>query len=172
MSVSIVYKILSERGDFFFRNQNNPSKRVFAGPIPCERRDSMLTLQERKAIYELKEKGYSHTRIAEILNISKGTIDSFLFRNPVNNLKVSCLNCGNEFDLPRGKRIKRFCCEKCSKAYWNKYTRKQSWFKKACVCEECGKQFMVSKYKKGRFCSRECFQNHESRKWRIKNENK
>ena len=171
MSVSIVYKILSERGDFFFRNQNNPSKRAFAGPIPCERSENMFTIQEKLTIYHLREKGTSLSIIAKTLNVNKSAVSMFLLRNPVNDLTIKCLNCGKEF-LPLKGRIKHFCCKECSKAYWNKYTRKQSWFKKVCVCEECGKKFMVSKYKKGRFCSRECFQNHESRKWRTINENK
>lgn len=132
----------------------------------------MFTAQEKLTIYHLRDKGISLSKIAKTLNVNKSTISMFLLRNPINDLQFYCLNCGKEFDLPIGKRVKRFCCKECSKAYWNKHTRNQPRFKKVCTCEECGKQFMVSKYKKGRFCSRECFKNNESRKWRMKNENK
>ena len=132
----------------------------------------MLTTQEKLKIYDLRDKQMSFAEIGTILNKPKSTISTFLLRNPINNIRINCLNCGEGFVPLSGNRIKRFCCKKCRQAYKNARRKTDLSLKKAFVCEECGVVFTASKYKKRRFCSRECFQNFESRRWNEKNEGK
>lgn len=60
-----------------------------------------------------------------------------------------CEYCGNIFD---GIKHQRFCSNKC-KAAWRRRTGKDDIQR---TCEYCGKVFTTSKYKKVKFCSREC----------------
>ena len=132
----------------------------------------MLTTQEKLKIYDLRDKKISQTEISKRLGISSGTIAAFLARYPVNNIMLNCLYCGKEFKPPLGNRIKRYCCGKCRQLHKNSKRKNDPSYKKAFVCEECGVVFIASKYKKRRFCSRECFQSFESRRWNKANEGK
>lgn len=132
----------------------------------------MLTTQEKLKIYDLKDKDYSLNDIAKAMEMPRSTISSFLLKYPVNDIKYVCFQCGKEFIPPLGRRTKHFCCKKCRQTYKNAKRNKDLSFKKTFVCEECGVVFMASKYKKRRFCSRECFQSFESRRWNEINEGK
>ena len=132
----------------------------------------MLTIQDKAEIYYLRDKGFSQSGISKEMNLPLGTVSAFLTRNPVNNIKYICFHCGKTFEPPLGKRTKHFCCSKCRQDHKNEKRRKSSMLKATYVCEECGVVFMASKYKKRRFCSRECFQSFESRRWNKANEGK
>lgn len=129
----------------------------------------MLTTQEKLRIYELRDKNHSLNDIALAMEMPRSTISSFLSKYPVNDIKYVCPYCGKEFIPPLGRRVKRYCCSKCRQDHKNEKRRNM---RTAFVCEECGVVFLASKYKKRRFCSRECFQNHESRRWKRINEGK
>lgn len=129
----------------------------------------MLTIQEKLRIYELRDKRFSQSEIAKEMKIPLGTVSAFLTRYPINDIKLICFHCGKEFKPPIGKRTKHYCCSKCRQDHKNAKRRK---LKTTFICEECGVVFMASKYKKRRFCSRECFQSFESRRWNKTNEGK
>lgn len=69
-----------------------------------------------------------------------------------------CKNCGKEFySKPMGQNHD-FCSNACRAAY----RRKSGVDNELRICEICGKHFLVSKYSKTRFCSKECAGVHRS----------
>ena len=80
-----------------------------------------------------------------------------------------CECCGKEFVPLPGRITKRFCSDSCRKKAWRERKKKDPNFYMEFVCEECGRKFKAPKYKRARFCSKECFQENESRRWRIEN---
>ena len=131
-----------------------------------------MTNEEIKKIYELKAEGKGYYAIATIMSMSPSTIKSFLLRHPYQEAKEvhHCKTCGAVISQFTDGRIKCFCSPKCRNDYWNKHRkiadRKST---KQCECEECRKLFLTYGRPR-RFCSRTCFQQNESRKWRNGNE--
>lgn len=66
----------------------------------------------------------------------------------------TCTHCGEEFQsLNRyGGHENRFCSNNCKSAY----RRAQGYDDVIRACERCGKERIVNKYSKSRFCSRWC----------------
>ena len=131
-----------------------------------------MTNEEIKKIYELKAKGLTNKEISVAIGVNHETIKKFLQRNKSVEIKpvVShCETCGAVISQFTDGRTKRFCSPKCRNDYWNKRRkiadRKST---KQCECEECHKLFLTYGRPR-RFCSRTCFQQNESRKWRNGN---
>lgn len=69
--------------------------------------------------------------------------------------KKLCAYCGKEFE---NTKQTKFCSNACKSAW----RRKQGLDNITRVCEMCGKEFIISKYSKTRFCSKECGFKHHS----------
>lgn len=74
---------------------------------------------------------------------------------------VKCLNCGKEFkvypsSLKRGAG--KFCSKSCQYKFRRGINAPVPYSKVTKICEVCGKEFVVCRYKKdtARFCSRHC----------------
>lgn len=69
-------------------------------------------------------------------------------------ITYTCDNCGHKFQTIRyyGENENKFCSNACKSAY----RRKLGVDNEERVCEYCGKTYIVGKYLKRRFCSREC----------------
>ena len=62
--------------------------------------------------------------------------------------EFKCKNCGKSFISVR----EGFCCNACKSAY----RRKMGYDNVTRICACCGKEFVVNKYSKIRYCSRAC----------------
>ena len=81
--------------------------------------------------------------------------------------KYTCDYCGKEFDGKNATRgTHRFCSKECNSkwAYRNKTETR--------ICAECGKEFTTNKYRKTKYCSKECVAKVNSRVHRKKISNK
>ena len=99
------------------------------------------------------------TEISKITGIKLETIKSYFKRHKNMMPKsIKCLNCGKTLTTTKGKKNKKFCCDKCRNQYWNSHldqVNKQAYYK--LVCEHCGKEFLSYGNKRRKFCSRECY---------------
>jgi uncharacterized protein with PIN domain len=77
-----------------------------------------MTTKDKEAICRLSAAGLSHAKISDQLNIPKGTVKSFLYRNKE---EVRCANCGGTLNLTPHKKPKKFCCANCRLVYWRKH---------------------------------------------------
>ena len=86
----------------------------------------------KQKIIKLRAADYSYNEIAELLDISKNTVQSICRRmgikspkketgtrreKPVLNL---CKNCGEPFDNSWHRKGKAFCSEQCRVQWWNR----------------------------------------------------
>ena len=127
-----------------------------------------VTNEQKVEILKLHKQGTGYKAIGRSLGISADNVKKFIKRLKTEDICI-CLECGSFFSPLPGKKIKRFCSEKCRKKYWQKKTRTSLKYMVQKVCPECGSSFMTYKYRQGIFCSKECFQTHESKKWREAN---
>ncbi|MCI7068342.1 MAG: hypothetical protein MR990_01520 [Mollicutes bacterium] len=127
-----------------------------------------VTNEQKVEILKLHKQGLGYKAIGRSLDIPVDNVKKFIKRLKYEDICI-CLECGSIFSPLPGKKIKRFCSKKCRLRYWQKKTRTSLKYKIQKACPECGAVFMTYKYRQGVFCSRECFQTHESRKWREAN---
>lgn len=118
-----------------------------------------MTDKERIEIRKLRTQGIMPTEISKITGIKLETIKSYFKRHKNMMPKsIKCLNCGKTLTTTKGKKNKKFCCDKCRNQYWNSHldqVNKQAYYK--LVCEYCGKEFLSYGNKRRKFCSRECY---------------
>ena len=146
---------------FFFWDKTSFSGKgkVEVDPVTNEQKVEILKLRKQKCGYK---------KISKLLNLPITSVSSFITRLNSEDICI-CLECGEAFSPLPGKSVKRFCSKKCRLKYWQKKTRTSLKYMVQKVCPECGASFMTYKYRQGIFCSKECFQTHESRKWREAN---
>lgn len=61
-----------------------------------------------------------------------------------------CEVCGSEFT--KRTTNQKFCSNKCK----SQYRRNKGFDNVTRICEECGKEFIINKYSRTKFCSRSC----------------
>ena len=114
----------------------------------------MMTIETKNQILKLKRQNASLREISRVLGVPLSSVDYFLKKNGDVVAYASCPNCGKEIALRKVRgRPSMFCSTECKFAYYKKHG---SLKKREAVCEWCGKKFMTYRYRKIRFCSREC----------------
>ena len=124
----------------------------------------MMSIEEKNRILELRNKEIVVREIAEITNLNKEAVKSFLKRIDKNVKEIRiCKECGKEYFVYFKVKSKSFCSDLCRIRWWNKHpenmkNRKESIRK----CKCCGKEFIVYGNSKQQFCCKKCarkFQN-------------
>ena len=119
-----------------------------------------MTIDEKEKVKMMRVQGLSYATIASILNISINTVKSFC---KYHNLKKSntnednksyCQNCGKVLTQLEGKKIKKFCSDKCRYQWWYKHRSKTN---KEYICPTCGAKFKVYGKTSRKYCSHECY---------------
>ena len=85
---------------------------------------TMMDKFERRELERMYRDGYGPTAIADELGISINTIKSYVRRHPSMKNATHCLYCGKTFSQTKGRKVKKFCCDRCRSAYWNYKYRK------------------------------------------------
>ena len=114
---------------------------------------------EINIITDMRLKGQGASAIAAALRLSPNTVKSYIRRHPDLPGTHCCVQCGNTFSQPTGRREKRFCSDKCRTSWWNAHQEQIN--KKAyytLVCQYCGKEFESYGNKNRKYCSRTCYQ--------------
>ena len=126
-----------------------------------------MNQQQKDAIHELRAKGQSYTKIADMLGISENTIQSYCRRNklgcavlvsPDPVTVIHCRQCGSIVKQTPGKKQKRYCSDQCRMAWWNTHpeaaTRKSV---QMFTCKTCGQDFQGYGKRARKYCSRACY---------------
>ncbi|CAI3674437.1 terminase gpP N-terminus-related DNA-binding protein [Clostridium neonatale] len=131
-----------------------------------------MTKNEKEKVKILREKGYSYSKIAIVLDISENTIKAFCRRNNLGGIKgiqakenreknEKCKQCGSELTQSiKGKR-KKFCSDKCRRQWWKEHDfciDRKAYYK--LTCERCGKHFESYGNKNRKYCSHNCYINN------------
>lgn len=91
--------------------------------MESEKKD-MMTKYERRELERLYRDGYVPTAIANEMGISVNTIKSYIRRHPSMKNASHCLYCGKVIFQTKGRKIKKFCSDRCRSQYWNYNYRK------------------------------------------------
>ena len=126
-----------------------------------------MKLIHREKIKQMRDAGFSYSKIAAAMGISENTVKSFCRRNNLGgfDIKVSCealddrcRQCASALIHIIGAKKKRFCSDKCRMTWWNSHP--ESVNKKAVSyfnCTQCGAAFESYSNKKRKYCSRACY---------------
>ena len=126
-----------------------------------------MTTEQKTNIAELRQKGYSYSKISEILNIPKSTIKTYCFRNKIElskNTAISikeesvCKECGKLILQTEKIKTKKFCSKKCREKWWHLHPEKIN--QKAIYsfkCAKCGITFTAYGNKHRKYCSHKCY---------------
>lgn len=127
-----------------------------------------MTDNQKIQITKLRIAGEGYGKIAKKLDIPLNTVKSFCRRNDISSditpaTKVTvgitrCENCGGEIRQIAKQKRKRFCCDKCRNAWWNRHLEQVK--RKAVyhfICPQCGKEFRIYGDKRRKYCSHSCY---------------
>ena len=124
-----------------------------------------MTKAQKEHIACLRIKGESYAGIARQLSISENTVKSYCRRNSIgtspkreqSESNTHCATCRSVLCHTPGKKKKRFCSDKCRRAWWNCHmevvTQKAIY---SFVCKACGVGFSAYGNSKRKYCSRSC----------------
>lgn len=87
-------------------------------------KNNMMTKYERRELERLFRDGYGPTAIANEMGISVNTIKSYIRRLPSMKNASHCLYCGRTISQAEGRKVKKFCSDRCRSQYWNYKYRK------------------------------------------------
>ena len=122
-----------------------------------------MKLEDKKYIYDLKEKGLSYSKISKETGISENTIKSFFRRENLKNARekeegINCKYCGKDLIQTKGHRQKKFCSDKCRFAWWksaeSEIPEDSPYIFR---CKNCGKEFNRCGKKNRKYCSFGCY---------------
>ena len=127
-----------------------------------------MTDNQKIQIAKMRSAGDGYGKIAQKLGISLNTIKSFCRRNDIDGTITPaaketkeityCENCGQEIRQIAKQKRKRFCCDKCRNAWWNKHlgqVRRKTVYH--FTCPQCGKEFHIYGDKRRKYCSHDCY---------------
>lgn len=129
-----------------------------------------MTDIQKNRIRKMKADGYGYVKIARELGLSENTVKSFCRRNGLNRTVEDtaalpeerdngvCPCCGAEVRQNPGRKVKRFCSDKCRNAWWNsrlEQVDRKAHYKFVCAC--CKKPFTAYGNAGRKYCSHECY---------------
>ena len=128
-----------------------------------------MTQGEREKIKFFREKGYSYSKISDVLGISENTIKSFCRRNNLGGVRGKskenneeqieiCKQCGNRLETYKKGAKRKFCSDKCRRLWWKEhddYIEKKAYYK--LKCQKCGNEFHSYGNKNRKYCSHSCY---------------
>lgn len=127
-----------------------------------------MTDKQKKQIEEYRNAGCGYTQISKKMDLSINSIKTYCKRHglggafgssaPADNSRRCCDNCGKEVKQLPGRKLKRFCSDKCRMTWWNHHQENVN--RKAnydFTCAYCGKAFTAYGNANRKYCSHECY---------------
>ena len=127
-----------------------------------------MTEEQKQQIISLREQGLGYMKVAQQTGISLNTVKSFCRRNIVVLSKPKafatkgiCEQCGKPVTQIEGRKLKRFCSDKCRNKWWRSNPDKVNRIAMyKYQCPNCGKEFEVYGNKNRKYCCHECYLEH------------
>ncbi len=115
-------------------------------------------------VLELKNKGYSYNAISKELGIPVSTAKTYLRRDSIER-GSKCKHCGAELINVVGKKLKKFCSDKCRMTWWNSHrddVKRNTFYTFKFPC--CNSDFVAYGNKKRIYCSIACFTKYKTKR--------
>ncbi|HFQ3425653.1 TPA: helix-turn-helix domain-containing protein [Streptococcus equi subsp. zooepidemicus] len=128
---------------------------------------------QRRQIWKLRSDGFGYGVIAQMLNLSLGSVKQYCRRYPElkgpgelvkiqmdEGVRLYCKNCMQKLQHFNQGRPKKFCSDKCRKVYWDTHREEHDKDKTAydeLTCQNCGRSFLSYANPNRKFCSHSCY---------------
>lgn len=122
-----------------------------------------LSEERKEKILYMHTAGFDYRKIAEEMAMSVNTVRAFCRKNGLKNNSIDvpaekCWMCGNLVKQKFGRKVKKFCSDKCRNMWWNanldKVNRKTFY---EFECKHCKKIFSAYGNSKRQYCSYDCY---------------
>ena len=125
----------------------------------------MVKISEAQArlIHELRGQGQGYKAVAHATGLNRDAVRYFCKRNGLENNDFKdggCPNCGKLIVQPRTGRKKRFCDERCRRAWWKRHpsaVQQNDGAVYHLTCAGCGQPFDSYGNRHRLYCSRNCY---------------
>lgn len=128
----------------------------------------MMTPNQKRRIYELREKGYSFAQVAAEMDMLLSTVKSFCQRHPfvpeplvipepLFTPGLTCKQCGKPMVQREKIKKKQFCSYSCRMAWWKAHPeliKRKAFYDMTCT--RCGQSFQSYGNQKRKYCGRAC----------------
>lgn len=124
-----------------------------------------MTTEQVKLITNLRNAGFGYKKIAAKMGISESTVKSHCRRNGLAGKLIKseddrkcCQNCGTIVAQTPGRKVKKFCSDKCRNLWWNSHAelvKRRAIYVFKCPC--CKKEFTAYGNNHRKYCSHECY---------------
>ena len=135
---------------------------------------------QRRDIWRLRRDGFGYRAIAQMLNLSLGSVKQYCRRHPelkgMGNLvkyqldggeHIYCKNCMKKLNHTVQGRPKKFCSARCRAIWWRDNQNQPDKTKTAydeLTCQNCGRSFLSYANPARKFCGHPCYIEHRFRK--------
>ena len=127
--------------------------------------------EDFKQVQELREAGYSYSRIAVVLGVPKNSVKSYCSRfsiRPGSRAQLAdedgalrCTQCGHVITSERSSALRRFCSKECRMRWWNVHRdHAKSKTMQMVVCANCNKAFRSYSGGHRKYCCHACYIAH------------
>ena len=133
-----------------------------------------MTEQQALQIRQMREQGVGYRSIGLMTGLSRDVVRNFcktrglsgygsvLTKNIQEQVMLgkACLYCGKEITQPQTGRPKKFCSDKCRRAWWSGHQEQLKRNDTALypvTCERCGRDFLSYGNKNRKYCSHDCY---------------
>lgn len=126
-----------------------------------------MTDAQKIQISNLRAAGLGYKKIAEQMGVSENTVKTYCRRHGLGGAMVHqvertdkslCQCCGVEVKQNPGRKVKKFCSDRCRNKWWNAHLDKVN--RKAVYeyeCPHCKKDFTAYGNANRKYCSHECY---------------
>ena len=114
--------------------------------------------QIKNEINALRLAGLKPCEIAHRLGLPASTVRTHIRRHPEIPNTSACPQCGKHILQTPGRRLKKYCSDRCRLAWWNSHpaeVKRKAYY--ALVCRQCGKEFESYGNQKRKYCCRACY---------------
>lgn len=133
-----------------------------------------MTEAQANQIVELRMKGVGYKSIGTAVGLSRDIVRNYCKSHNLmgyasalsKNIRMQmergevCMYCGGDIRQPQTGRPRKFCSEKCRRAWWKSHpeqVKKSAEASYECTCANCGKNFISYGNKNRKYCSHDCY---------------
>lgn len=131
-----------------------------------------MTNSEKEKIRELRMQGLGYGTVAKEMGMNLNTVKAYCRRHgpfekkeaaPVEKQdtvtgRTTCKNCGTKIMQIKGRKEKKFCCDRCRNKWWNAHldqVQRKSYYE--IKCKNCGKIFTFYGDGRRKYCCHACY---------------
>ena len=134
---------------------------------------SELTEYQQRKIREFRLQGVGYRAIASVVGVNRDEVRNFCVSKELDRLAAerngreklaqdesNCANCAVIIRHSRTGRHKKFCSEKCRRAWWSAHPDvlvKSEAASYACTCRYCHESFEAYGNRNRKYCSHNCY---------------